>query len=399
MADNDRVVKVRARSLKNADATFISMVDRGANRLPIRMLKNEGSNMFDLNQLFLRGGSKKSEAQPQVMGMLVPESTAEGYVAALKSEDQEVFLLDTPTEGVKFVSYKEEASLDGAMILKGATDESPAIVVDTAQKMLSDFGFDPEQGFAGSVISHGFYSNLDGAMRVLFDAMWNVMETAEPGEAPVERVQTLLSEFTAYVTSLMQTVPMEAFKMEKLTPVVAEGEKEEGDNTDGGEAAVTTEGGAETGTEAGTDAGTDSTVESSGTEPEGGTTEAGTESGDPGAETGETTEGAKNEGEDPLQQILAQMSSLGQQISTIGESVNGLKSEVSTIQDKVTEQTQEIATVRDGVQKAEKAAEQAVNAASGVVIDTDEGRTDGQKSEEDYNPDRVERRNRNIEYT
>lgn len=396
MPDQNRVVTVRARSLKNAEASFISVVDRGANRLPIRMLKNEGENMFDLNKLFLRGSQKSEQTQPAVMGVLVPEDSAQGYAAALKSDSQEVFVLDTDTDGVKFVSLKEEASLEGAMILQGSTETSPAIVVDTAQKMLSDFGFDPEQGFAGSVISHGFYTNLDGAMRVLFDAMWTVMETAEPGEAPVERVQTLLSEFTAYVTSLMQTVPMEAFKMEKLQPVEVsqdsesntEGEasKGEGDLEGGaeGEATVegaTTEGEAVVEGEASTEGGE---VES------GAAVVEGSAEGD--APVVEAGEASKSEGDDALAQILAQ-------ISTFGEQLNGIKSEISTVKETVTQQGEELQTVREGVQKAEQAAQEAIESASSVVIDTDDGRTSTQKSEEDYNPEHVERRNRNIEYT
>ncbi|AUR81120.1 hypothetical protein Ares1_0011 [Vibrio phage Ares1] len=395
MPDQNRVVTVRARSLKNAEASFISVVDRGANRLPIRMLKNEGENMFDLNKLF-RNSQKNEQAQPAVMGVLVPEASAQGYAAALKSDSQEVFVLDTDTDGVKFVSLKEEASLDGAMILQGATETSPAIVVDTAQKMLSDFGFDPEQGFAGSVISHGFYTNLDGAMRVLFDAMWSVMETAEPGEAPVERVQTLLSEFTAYVTSLMQTVPMEAFKMEKLQPVEV---SQDGESTTEGEASKG-EGDSEGGAEG------DATVEGATTEgeavvegeasTEGGEVESGAAvvegSAEGDAPVVEAGEASKSEGDDALAQILAQ-------ISTFGEQLNGIKSEISTVKETVTQQGEELQTVREGVQKAEQVAQEAIESASSVVIDTDNGRTSAQKSEDDYNPEHVERRNRNIEYT
>ncbi|AEH21865.1 VHS1052 protein [Vibrio phage 1] len=393
MPEQNRVVTVRARSLKNAEASYISVVDRGANRLPIRMLKNEGENMFDLNKLFLRGSQKNEQAQPAVMGVLVPEASAQGYAAALKSDSQEVFVLDTDTNGVKFVSLKEEASLDGAMILQGATETSPAIVVDTAQKMLSDFGFDPEQGFAGSVVSHGFYSNLDGAMRVLFDAMWSVMETAEPGEAPVERVQTLLTEFTAYVTALMQTVPMEAFKMEKLQPVEVNQDDQETTTAEAskGEGAVegevVVEGAAVEG-----EAVVEGEAATEGGEVEGGAAvvEGSAEGEAPVVEAGEASKSEGDEG--ALAQILSQ-------ISTFGEQLQGIKSEISTVKETVTQQGEELQTVRDGVQKAEQTAQEAIESASSVVIDTEDGRTNSQKADDDYNPDHVDRRNRNIEYT
>lgn len=413
MPENKRVITVRARSLKNADASFISVVDRGANRLPIRMLKNEGENMFDLNKLFLRG-AKSEPKQPEVMGVLVPEASAEGYAAALKSDENEIFILDTDTDGVKFVSYKEEASLEGAMILKGATDESPAVVVDTAQKQLSDFGFDPEQGFAGSVVSYGFYSNVRAAMNVLFDAMFDILETAEPGTPPLERAQTLLDEFNAYMVSLLQTVPTEAFKMETLQPVEvnhddvetkdAEASKSEGEAIEGelvtegqGEAAPEGEAAKEEGGEA---VSADAAPQGEGAEQKQ-ADYCNPDSADYDPEkcqARQAEEEQKNEGEDPLAQILAQINQVTQGFAQVAESVEGLKSEVNTVKQQVSEQGEQLANVSDGVQKAEDAAQAAKESASSVVIDTDAGRTDSQKGEPKYDPDRVERRNSNIEY-
>ncbi|QCG76690.1 hypothetical protein vBVcaS_HC045 [Vibrio phage vB_VcaS_HC] len=380
----NRVIKVRARSLKNAEASYISVVDRGANRLPIRMLKNEGENMFDLDKLFR---SKKAEPkQPEVMGVLVPEESAQGYANAMKSDDNEIFVLDTDTEGVKFVSYKQEASLEGALILKGMKEESPAVVVDTAQKQLSDFGFDPEQGFAGSVVSYGFYSNIRAAMNVLFDAMFDILETAEPGVPPLERAQTLLDEFNAYMVSLLQTVPTEAFKMENLQPVVnqddhetteAEASKSEGEAIEG-ELLPGAEG------EAVKDEG-----------------EAVVEGAAPQSEAGEAKgEEQKDEsGNDQLSQILEQMNNIGSTMQNLTQTVESMKSEVDSIKETVNEQGVQIQSVNEGVQKAESAANEAKKSAASVVIDTDEGRTDSQKSEDDYDPEAVDRRNRNIEYT
>lgn len=382
MTDQNRVVKIRARSLKNAEASYISMVDRGANRLPIRMLKNEGKNMFNLDNLFINRGAKSEPKAPEIMGMLVTEENVEGYALALKSESKDVFVLDTETEGVKFVSYKQEASLENAIILRGSTDESPAIVVES-QKMLSDFGFDEAQGFAGSVASYGFYSNLDSAMRVLSSAMWDIMENAAPGTTPTAEAETLISEFSTYVLALMQTVPLEAFKMEKLQPVVAEPETA-AKSEEGTAEATTTEEGETEGTEAG--------------EAEGESIEA-TEATE-GSEAAESAgEAAKGE-ETDLSKILDQISAFGSTLSTISDSMESLKSEISDVSTKVNEQGEQLEQVREVTQKAEKLAKDAKESASSVAIDTDEGRVSSHKSEDDdYDPQHVNRRNSNIEYT
>lgn len=70
-------VKTSMRRLKNAQISFISLVSRGANRIPFRILKSEGENqMLDLTQL---RHVFKSEAAPS-------KPTGKGYANILKAD-------------------------------------------------------------------------------------------------------------------------------------------------------------------------------------------------------------------------------------------------------------------------------------------------------------------------
>ena len=62
-------VKAIMRKMTNAKVDFISLVDRGANRIPFRTIKSEGDNMLDLTQLRrVFKGDTPAQAKPTSMG-------------------------------------------------------------------------------------------------------------------------------------------------------------------------------------------------------------------------------------------------------------------------------------------------------------------------------------------
>lgn len=373
--DNTRRVTVRARSLVNGMATKISLVDRGANRLPTRMLKNDGEKqMFDLDALFRRENAAKNEKPSEVIGVVVPAEHAEGYAAALKQESNaETFILDTDNEDVKLIALKNDANLDDALILRGG-ENAPAVAVSHAQKMLRDWGYDSDQGFAGSVISNGFYSNVGQATEVLRAALFDIMEKADTN--PVEEVQAILSEFNDYVTGLVTNVPTTAFKFEKLQPIAIEPTEEEADDA-AIESGQKSESGATVTTEEEPKKDDASKSESDkGKESAAKTEDAKTASGDETDETNDKTDtSTKNDsglGADLLQALQA----LPEAVSTLTETVSGLKNEMSTLQDSVN-------TANDTAKKAEKLAAKAADESNFTIDDSDAGREEAGKSEDE----------------
>lgn len=368
-------VTVRARSLKDASTNFISIVDKGANRLPIRMLKSEKNDMFDITKVFNR---KKAEPMAEAVALIVASTQAESYATALKAEhNAEVFILDCPNnEDTKCVSLKSELDLTPESITAINLGDR-AVVIENGQKMLKDWGIDQDTSFAENVAANGFYSGVRIASDTLASGIWDAMEGSDANVRPTEAVRALLQAHMDYVLGLVEAVPLTAFKMEAIQPVTEEAENTNvtsEDNTDG---TTDTNGEPEQGGTVDTD--TTETVTEDQTNPEqvadvdaeAETTEA-TEAGEPTPEA-ETAE----KSEAPTGDVLAA-------ISNLTELVSGLKNEVATLQDSVNSTGDTLNTVTQQVRKAETNATKALEAAHGTVVDTDDGVETVQKSEESH---------------
>ncbi|ANO57653.1 hypothetical protein [Vibrio phage vB_VhaS-a] len=402
-----RKITVKARALKSGNANFISIVDRGANRLPVQALKNEEKNMFDLDKVFRRQKAERAAAQKsEVSALLVPTTDVDGFVSALKSDNAEQELHVFAVEGkdhVSVISFKSEDETDlSQMLLFQGSEDSPIVAVSGAQKMLHDWGYDSDQGFAGSVVSNGFYSNARSACDVYMSALWDIMEKAESN--PTESINALTDEFKGYMTALVSNVPSEAFKFESLRPVVSEEETDEVQKGESGEE-DTTDGAAATDTNDTVEGDTNAKTEDDPKTDEAAKGDAATAGTDATGSEGEQvvegqteedapkTDAAKSEGEaDPMAQLIAALGNLPEAVTTLTETVNGLKSELAEVKEGVTE-AQETAA------KAENAATQNADSLNAAIVETDAGR-EGQDTalKSEIDDERSVGRNSNIEY-
>lgn len=391
-------ITVRARALKNGNANFISMVDRGANRLPVQALKNEDKNMFDLDNIFRRQKKERDAAiKNEVVALLVPADQTDGYVTAMKQENPDQDLHVFTVEGKEHVSVislksEEETDLSQALIFQGGED-APAVAVSGAQKMLHDWGYDSDQGFAGSVISNGFYSNARSACDVFMSALFDTMEKAE--DNPTEAVNSLVTEFGSYMTSLVANVPAQAFKYEQLRPVTVEPTQDEHEEqvegATAGEAAKSepvVEGEV-------VNANPETTVND---EPKGDAAKSEPKEDSEGEDPTVTDENeapkdtvAKTEtNDDATAQLIAALGTLPEAISQLTETVTGLKSELESVKG-------DVATAKETATKAESKAKENEDALNTVVIEPDDGREDNALKSE-VSEDRKIGRNANVEY-
>lgn len=364
-----RTVTVRARALKDATTNFISIVDKGANRLPIRQLKNEDTSMFNISNLF---ATKKQEVTPEALGLIVPAAQAEAYVAGMKAEGYaDVFVMDCESDDVKFLALKEDATLDDTFKLNLG---DRAVVVDNEQKMLKDWGMDEDQSFAENVAANGFYANLRVASDTLISGIYNAMEEDSPEVGDTRTaINTLLQDYTAYVNGLVANVPELAFKLEKVQPVEVEeaiSTEQKSEESEGTSEAATEEANPQQGevvvtdtTEAATEGNPESEAANA---PEEGTEEVG-ETGAP-AESGQKSENV-------------QLTAILEKLGSLGEVVEGMKSEMDNMRETVKTQTDTLQDVTETVQKTEKKAQKAIDASHGTVVDTEDGHANTQKSE------------------
>jgi len=214
-------VKVQANKLENASVQYISLVERGANRIPFRIVKTDKESQMgiDLGKLFKIG--KKEAAAPAIVGIAV----AKGDTLALVTEAiaKAGFKVDQVQDADTAVIYKQvEGDVD--------TKECTAIKMDGEVAILMK-GFDPSNPdlatFEEVIKAQGFIPSVSVAFDSLRTLMAEALYTAPEGgiDAVVSKIDEALNGFTAYVSAQARMIPSAAFKMEKEVVEVLKGYK------------------------------------------------------------------------------------------------------------------------------------------------------------------------------
>lgn len=351
-------VKVPLRELSDLDVRFVSLVDRGANRIPFRIIKSEQENeMLNLTNLS-RAVVKKSGAEP------VAEKPKAQVTAVILSKSDEALMEKAKevlkAEGFDFTEHK--VFEDGTSVLFKSEDyQDEAQIISLSGNMAVVVkGFSPyAEGltFTEMATSRGFFDNLNSAMSALSDATRSTLySAATPSEART-KVSKAVSEFNAYIGALIDGLPSTVFKADTAISdlvanfVVPEAVKE---------AAATAEATA--------------AVEGEG--------EVKKQEGEPAAEAAASESQEPVQKDEPAQEIkadeqkpvekqdetavllLKSLQDLTAQVAEIGKTVSGLGAEVQEIK-KSTEEK-----LAEAVQKADTATRVVKNS---VVVSSDTG--------------------------
>lgn len=215
-------LKFQATKMSDAHVSHISLVERGANRIPFKVIKEEtGMKAFaglDLGGLFSRKAEKTVE-EPQVIA-----------VATMNGDTLDAVKKSLTDAGFAVENMQEME--DGSVIFKqeGCSDEALAdgVVVRLSENIaIVTKGFSPYNmdvtadgvTFADQCAAKGFYPGISAVMETLSDSIRSVVYAAKtPAEAKVA-VAKLFSEAAAYTGSFVASLPVKAFKLEADVPV------------------------------------------------------------------------------------------------------------------------------------------------------------------------------------
>jgi hypothetical protein len=194
--------RTKLRELKNADVHFISLVDRAASRIPLRILKRDEETM-DLSTLFK---SKVAKTEKPSLAAIVVQNHQDAEVAeqVRQSIAQAGFNVDTV----------QKVDDDGTVVFsQGEMPENPVVIrlSDQTIAVMKGFSATGEDAFTEMATEQGFYSGLDGALILFEKAFAHVVKTEKEEEIP-SKVKLLVEGFGDYVLSLVETVPAGAFK-------------------------------------------------------------------------------------------------------------------------------------------------------------------------------------------
>lgn len=212
---------MKARELMNVDVKFLSLVKKGANRVPFRITKAEG-DMIHLGSIF---GIKKKEVVPTVVAIGIKKGESfEGLKEAIIAQGfAEPISIDESDDSVSVLKYEDvELKGDEVTVLKMSED----VVV-----FMKGFSMHTEStSFTENLQTRGFLPGFRLAMGVLEDTILNIAwDEAEQAET-VGQINEAIKDFGVYVSGLAGQIPERVFKLENLETKVesktVEGEPE-----------------------------------------------------------------------------------------------------------------------------------------------------------------------------
>jgi flagellin-like hook-associated protein FlgL len=228
-------IKTTLKEMKNADVRFISLVTRGANRIPFRIIKSDKeSGMIDLGNIkrVLKGEKVTPKSQaPEVVAVVVMdhgEDTLEGVKKALADN------------GLPF--DKATKNEDGTVVLSSGDLPADAHIVRLSEDMavvMKDFSPYSEElsnstDFNEVMAAQGYYQGIRTACDAVVSTISNILYNADSGVDASSKVGDVLSKFSTYVTTLTKGLPTSAFKAEVAVAEVVKSAKDKTKNKSNG---------------------------------------------------------------------------------------------------------------------------------------------------------------------
>lgn len=211
--DKKKTITLDAKEITGADVTYISLVARGANRVPFRILKSEDvkqpreTNGMSLNiNTFLRR-RKSAQLAPALVAFVVRKEDAAEAAIDLA---QRGFKVDNTIEHEGAVTFKQEdySEVDVQLVALGP---------DLMAAVRTTKGFDswPESlTFADNMAVSGFYPGINQACDALMSTLYQIMQNSSDPAQVADLLGTACDDFKAYAVSMAGNLPVDAFKMD-----------------------------------------------------------------------------------------------------------------------------------------------------------------------------------------
>ena len=214
------MAKVRLNVNKLGDPTvnYISLVSRGANRIPFRIVKHEQEqSMIDLASLNL---SKLFKGEKATAESTVPQPSIVGFVT-MKDENFDTVKKHLKDAGYKISDTHEEA--DGSVVFK-QTAEMPdefAVLKMADSLLVLVEGIDAEQAVEGTIYESllkedSFLPSQEIATKGLQLAMEEISAADEPATDKVAKMELVTKDYNGYLAKLFNWVPAQLNAMASL---------------------------------------------------------------------------------------------------------------------------------------------------------------------------------------
>lgn len=192
--------------MHDAEATHVSLVPRGANMIPFRIVKDdreEGNRMLNFQRVF-----KIKEAPAEVLAVVVPaesdEAKARIEAAGFSTEfKQEI-------DGAVAYIQQEDTELGQADHVIVKFDEGTSAIVRL--KRFEPFG--DSTSFDENLQKNGFLPGFDMALTVLRDTVFNALFEADDRPGAASTIDTAVKQFRGHIADMTAALPETAFKLD-----------------------------------------------------------------------------------------------------------------------------------------------------------------------------------------
>lgn len=350
-------MRFKATKMIKPKADMISLVERGANRIPFKIMKQENEmKVFDLGSIFTR----KSEKGPEVVG-----------VVTMKGDKFDAVKDAIVASGFDVADVQEHE--DGSVVFKQGDMEGETTVVRISDELaLITKGFSPYsmdlstangESFAEACAAQGFFPGVNTVMEVLSQSVRETLYSAKTPSEAASGIDKLFREAGAYVKTMVSSLPVKAFKMEQDIPVSPITKQDDEQEQDSGNAP----------------AGEATTDEAKADEGEGAVDNGGEGEGSPegGAEDNAAANDQEN-GEQPVQKSEDSLTpekvsdmvadKVGEALSGVTATMQAITTALEQVQKAAQDSTEAIKQFGARLDDAEKVAKSAKEAVSGVVV-------------------------------
>lgn len=201
-------LQIKANELVETHADFVSLVKRGASRIPFRITK-EDEPMLDLHSIGRRL-FKKAEQPAQVVAVITQKGAdLEGLAAAFQKAEIDPTIFVKSEDGHVVTLRKADADTEDAVVLQCANDV--ALVVTGLKKSFDSYSYNSTD-FTTVLGTEGVYPSMCTAKDALSTVISNILYTSLSPSDAATKVAAAVDDFKDYLVNVLANVPVHAFK-------------------------------------------------------------------------------------------------------------------------------------------------------------------------------------------
>lgn len=201
-------ITMRASELQGTDVNLVSLVGKGANRIPFKIMK-EDNQMIDLASL----GKKLFKSAPIAPAIAAVMVAATADIAIVKSHLVEAGLnVDNEKNEGDFVVFTQDLDAkptEDMTIMK--LDNDVALVITGIQKHFASYDFSSSV-FNEVLTVEGFYPSVYMAKSILSQTIDNIMGQSGTAAEAREGIAKAVGDFSSYIMAITSAIPERAFK-------------------------------------------------------------------------------------------------------------------------------------------------------------------------------------------